>query len=356
MRPDALILFSGGLDSLLAAKLLAAQGLLVRCLHFYSPFFGNPAKIEHWQDIYGLEIAALDATEPFVAMLSKGPPHGLGKTLNPCVDCKILLLELAMEQLAITGARFIATGEVLGQRPMSQRRDALNTIVRQSGSNELVLRPLSAQLLSPTPMEESGLVDRQKLLAISGRGRNAQLELAGAMGIVEIPSPAGGCRLTERENARRYWPLLRNHRATGGSIQELVQDFLIANTGRMLIGSDRHWLTVGRNDGDNKKIQALATPNDILLRLSVPGPIALLRKGRAWQRELVRQAAEILASYAPKAVQNGEAEVTDALISNELKLHVRPERHAQAWSLPTWEETCGELREERRMRIKERLA
>ena len=195
-NPQIITLFSGGLDSLLTAKLLERQGLTVRCLHFTAPFFGSAASVPHWRQEYGLDIAVQDVSEAFAALLRAWPAHGFGKVLNPCVDCKILLLREARKYMEAVGAQGLATGEVLGQRPMSQRRDTLNVILRDAAVRDVLLRPLSALHLPPTPLEESGLVDRDRLLGIWGRGRQDQLALAREMGIREVPTPGGGCRLT----------------------------------------------------------------------------------------------------------------------------------------------------------------
>ena len=153
-RPvDVVVLFSGGLDSILAAKVLEEQGLRVCCLHCHSPFFGDPGAVERWSRLYGLDIRTLDVSDDFCAMLRARPAHGFGKVMNPCVDCKILLLRHARLYMESIGARLLATGEVLGQRPMSQRRDVLNAIRRDAGVQDILLRPLSALHLSPTPAE-----------------------------------------------------------------------------------------------------------------------------------------------------------------------------------------------------------
>lgn len=167
--PHAFALFSGGLDSILAARLIMEQGLVVRCLHFVTPFFGKPQLIPHWEKVYGLEVEAVDVGEAFVRLLRERPAHGFGKVMNPCVDCKILMMRKARELMKKWGASFLISGEVLGQRPMSQRRDTLNVIRRDAEVKESLLRPLSAQLLDPTAPEISGLVDRNKLLGIFGR-------------------------------------------------------------------------------------------------------------------------------------------------------------------------------------------
>lgn len=144
------------------------QGLVVRCLHFVTPFFGKPQLIPHWEKVYGLEVEAVDVGEAFVRLLRERPAHGFGKVMNPCVDCKILMMRKARELMKKWGASFLISGEVLGQRPMSQRRDTLNVIRRDAEVKESLLRPLSAQLLDPTAPEISGLVDRNKLLGIFG--------------------------------------------------------------------------------------------------------------------------------------------------------------------------------------------
>jgi len=302
---DGVSLFSGGLDSILAARLLADQGLRMLCLHFWSPFFGTPSSSarDRWKRLYGLEVEALDCSREMAALVSGWPPHGFGKVMNPCVDCKILLLRLAKKRMEELGAKFIATGEVMGQRPMSQRRDVLNTIRREAGVDGLLLRPLSALHLDPTPMEESGLADRSKLLGIHGRGRQDQLALAKAYGMEEIPSPGGGCWLAERENARRYWPI----RTRLGSPS--AADYRLAAWGRQywLVTADQAcWLVMGRNSYDNETLKKSQEQEDLLAGVcDYPGPLALLRRGRSWTAEARRLAAAMLASYAPKAVQAG---------------------------------------------------
>ena len=204
---DGIVLFSGGLDSILASRVLMEQGLSVRCLHFVSPFFGSLHSAERWKRLYGVDVVIADASQPIVDLVNGWPPHGFGKVMNPCVDCKITLLRMARAYMEKVGAKFLATGEVVGQRPMSQRCDVMNTIRREAGVDGILLRPLCAHHLDPTPMELSGLVDRSKLLGIHGRGRQEQLALAKEFGFTEIPTPGGGCWLAERENARRYWPI-----------------------------------------------------------------------------------------------------------------------------------------------------
>lgn len=335
----AVALFSGGLDSILAARVIQEQGLRVRCLHFVTPFFGKPHLLDHWQAIYGLEIEAIDVGADYVRLLRERPVHGFGKVMNPCVDCKILMMRHARKRMEELGASFIVSGEVLGQRPMSQRRDTLNVIRRDGDVRDILLRPLCATHLDPTAPELSGLVDRSRLHSIFGRGRKGQIALAAAMGITEIPTPAGGCKLAEKENARRYWPVLnRLHNPT-------VNDFELSNVGRQG-WSDHLWLSIGRNEADNLDLERLARPGDIFIKVAdLPGPLGLARQVNAsteiaddeWSR-----AAALVAACAPKAVRLGEpvdvrlTEVGESLEQGESRvdqgenrvLQVMPERGA----------------------------
>ena len=348
---DVVVLFSGGLDSLLTAKLLQEQGLAVRCLHCVSPFFGDTRAVDGWRNEYGLDMDVLDVGDEFVGMLRERPEYGFGKVMNPCVDCKILLLRCAREYMFAIGAQAIATGEVLGQRPMSQRRDTLNVIERDAGVKGLLLRPLSAKLLAPTMAEERGLIQRERLLSISGRGRTEQLALAAHFGLHDIPTPGGGCRLAEKENARRYWPVLtRVPRATAA-------DFALANAGRQFWREEEgqaYWLAIGRNEADNAALASCVREGDMLLELAHgQGPLALARNGCFWPRPLLLDACAMAASYATKEVakQPGQAlavRLHDAGDRDEV-VPVHPARQ-QSWRTPSWDEVRAAIREEARNR------
>lgn len=294
----ALALFSGGLDSVLAAKLVQAQGRRVTGLHFISPFFGKPHLIDHWQATYGLDIVPVDVGQEYVEkLLVAGPPHGFGKVLNPCVDCKVLMLSRAKELLDEYGAQCIISGEVLGQRPMSQRRDALDIISKDAGVRDLLVRPLCAKKMAPTPIEEAGILDRDQLMDLWGRGRTGQLELAKRLGVMEIPTPAGGCYLAEKESSRRYWPVLRH------SPRPLSREFEIANNGRQF-WKDGHWLSIGRNQETNEALESLVSEDDLLFMLrDIPGPLALGRQwpGQPWSEAMIKEAAAVLLSFSNKA-------------------------------------------------------
>lgn len=337
----ALALFSGGLDSILAAKTIAAQGLDVLCLHFVSPFFGKPQKIDHWRAIYGLDIIPVDVASEYVAMLSAGPVHGLGKFLNPCVDCKILMLRRARAMLADYGASFIISGEVVGQRPMSQRIDALNIIIRDSGTKGILLRPLCAKRLPESEAEKSGLVDREKLFSMNGRGRKDQMALAEHFRLTEIPTPAGGCLLTEQPSAKRFFPLFMH------STTPRPTDFDLANIGRQFWAGD-HWLAIGRNQADNTALEREAGPDDLLFKVrDLPGPLGVARKlpGAVWDDAAVAAAAAFLASFNPKA-RNSEGPVrVDVAGYPGGHVVVTPSRQtAIPWQEPTWEEVKAKKR------------
>ncbi|WP_298067959.1 tRNA(5-methylaminomethyl-2-thiouridylate) methyltransferase [uncultured Mailhella sp.] len=334
---DGLALFSGGLDSILAARLLMEQSLRILCLHFFSPFFGHPQKLAHWSSIYGLDIEPVDVSEEYVDMLRNGPVYGFGSAMNPCVDCKILMMRRARQLLGEYGTRFLVSGEVLGQRPMSQRRDTLNIIRRDAGVKGLLLRPLCARLLDPTEAEESGLVDRSRLLAINGRGRKEQLALAGHFGISEIPTPGGGCLLTEKENTRQFWPVLR--RLT----RPCAADFRLAAVGRQFWHGDR-WLSVGRSRFDNESYPPLLRPGDLLFKVAgFPGPLALGRGSRPWDAEAVQEAAALMASYSPKARQSGAEVSVRVTVDGETHcVSVLPRRET-LFREPSWEEVSAEL-------------
>lgn len=346
---DALSLFSGGLDSLLTARVLTAQGLKVKCLHFVTPFFGSVELAEKWSRQYGLDVSGVDISAEYCAMLA-APAHGVGSVLNPCIDCKILMMKKAVELMPVYGAKFIASGEVLGQRPMSQRRDTLNVIRRDADVKNILLRPLCAKHLDPTPMELSGLVDRERLYGFSGRGRKGQLALAAEFGITDIPTPAGGCLLTERENARSLWPVLEHGAAT-------PDDFRLALTGRQLWSRKNgqpHWLVVGRDKNDNAALQSLTGPEDLTFKVKdFPGPLALSRQfdGRPWPDDLIADAAAFMASFSGKAVKSGgpvKVRVHRGAMGLDgpgFELEVAPARQtAAAWAEAVWDEAREEIR------------
>ena len=353
--PHALALFSGGLDSILASRLIAEQGIRVTCLHFCTPFFGKPHLIPHWEKTYGLTIRPVDISDAYVRLLAERPVYGFGSVLNPCVDCKVLMINHARTLMEAEGACCIISGEVLGQRPMSQRRETLNIIRRDAGVKGLLLRPLSALCMEPTKAEEDGIIDRSRLLKFSGRGRKNQLALARRMGITEIPTPAGGCLLTEQENARSYWAILRHVPAPE------ARDFYLANAGRQVWQAEPRpqWLTVGRNQSDNDILLQLGRAGDMLFKVrDFTGPVALGRQfDTSWTEEEVKRAAAYVASYSTKAVRHYEktgepitVRVHEAsLDAPGFLVQVVPDRSPESgWQEPGWENAQQGIKREAR--------
>jgi len=298
MTITALALFSGGLDSILSCRLVAAQGIRVQAIRFVSPFFGYEllAREKEYRtevrEKYGIEVALREVSEKYLAMLA-APRYGYGKNFNPCVDCKILLLAAARELMPEFAASFLITGEVIGQRPMSQRRDTLRVIERDSGCTGLLVRPLCARNLTETAAERQGLIDRERLLAFNGRSRQPQMKLAEGFGISDYPAPAGGCALTDKQQAGRVaW-----YYGRGGPIR-------VNEVRRLLFG--RHfqlpgggWLALGRDEGENDRLASLAGPEDIFLMMpDWPGPSGVLQG--AGGQEDIAAAAGLVARYAKK--------------------------------------------------------
>ena len=278
----ALALFSGGLDSILAARLVASLGVRVLAVKFVTPFFDYELLADpegYQQEImekYGLEVVLYDLSHNYLDLLHK-PAHGFGKNFNPCIDCKILMCSRAKELMEKYDASFLISGEVLGQRPMSQRRDTLRVIERDSDNEGLLLRPLSAKLMSPTKAEKEGWIDREKLLDFSGRGRSRQIKLAAEYGITDFPAPAGGCILADPILSPRIARIYRGEFVIKAE-DITVTDVRLLLVGRQFLLPGGFWLILGRNEKENKKIEALAEASDMLLYMpDRPGPTALLR-------------------------------------------------------------------------------
>lgn len=347
---NVLALFSGGLDSILSAKMMEKQGANVLCLHFVTPFFGTPEKADWWNKVYGLKVLPIDVGGDFVEMLANGPQNGFGKHLNPCIDCKILLLRKAKEMLDILNADFLVTGEVVGQRPMSQRSDAMRRIEKSAGVEGLLLRPLCAQKLPETRVESLGLVDRSKLGGIHGRGRKDQLALAKEYGLTELPTPAGGCLLAEKESAKRYFPVLKFFGlAPPFAAGPWENDFHLANTGRQY-WHNHFWLVVGRCEEDNLRLNELAREEDFVFKAAeVPGPTAILRCFRSLnyekachapeQKKILHDALSFTAWLTPKARKFAKVSmqvIYKGLSEEKIFAEVTPSANS-LFSGPTWE-------------------
>jgi len=297
-------LFSGGLDSILAVRVLLEQGLHVEALHIVLPVHRPELRawVEEAAASLGVPLHVIVLEQEFFDIL-RHPRHGYGSGMNPCVDCHVLLLRQAAERMREVGAALVFTGEVLGERPFSQHRAALELVERKAGLEGRLLRPLSAQLLPPTIPEQEGLVDRSRLLAIQGRWRQPQKELARRYGIERYPLPAGGCFLTNRELARRVRDLLEyTPDFTRG-------DFDLVRLGRHFRLSPTVKIVSGRDESENRRIVALAQEGDLFFEVGGLGsPVTLLR-GPA-DDEGIRIAAAITARYSdartdPVAVRYG---------------------------------------------------
>lgn len=256
MKTKGLVLFSGGLDSRLTIKLLQEQGLELELLHFVLPFGGgccnNAACVLNFSQVQCLRLNVIDlsAGELFRQYIKiiRFPRHGTGSAMNPCRDCRIFMFNKAREFATGIGAKFIATGEVLGQRPMSQLKDSMFFIEKQANLVGKILRPLSAQVLPPTEVEKQGLVDRNKLLGIVGRQRTTQLELAAKYQI-KFPTPGGGCSLCEPAFSTRLTDLFSTKNDISPSDVELIK------TGRHFRSQGR--LVVGRTAKENDRLESL---------------------------------------------------------------------------------------------------
>ena len=290
-RARTLGLFSGGLDSMLAALVLRAQDIEVTGLVWVTPFFTSE-RAEESAAAIDLPLIIEDLTDRYVHLLYD-PPRGFGKWMNPCIDCHLLMLREAGKIMDREGYDFLFTGEVVGQRPFSQNKGALNYIARESGYGEVLLRPLSARLLKTTRPEREGLVDRDQLLNISGRGRKQQMELAARFGITSYPAPAGGCLLTTPGYSRRLRDLVQHRPQSELSRREL--DML--KWGRHFRVDPATKIIVGRDQRDNEALELLIRPGDVTLKAELyPGPLVLLPRAAAEADLPV--AAALCASYS----------------------------------------------------------
>jgi tRNA-specific 2-thiouridylase len=303
----SIALLSGGLDSTLAAKVVIEQGVDLEAVSFITVFCTCTTRgatclaSQKAVETLGIPLRVFNVSDEYLGVV-KHPNHGYGKNMNPCIDCRIFMLKKAKAYMEESGAAFIVTGEVLGQRPMSQRRDAMRLIEKEAGLEGLILRPLSANVLPITIPEKEGWVDRKKLLNFQGRSRKPQIKLAQHYGIHDYPCPAGGCLLTDPGFAKRMKDLMRHQPYFS------LNDVHLLKMGRHFRLSDGVKLVVGRNEEENRKIETFVQGEDILLKVSnFPGPVSLLR-GKLDARD-VEKAAAITAHYS-KAKDSGNAEVT----------------------------------------------
>jgi tRNA-specific 2-thiouridylase len=321
MKVKGIALFSGGLDSSLAFKIIEEQGIDVLGVTFETPFFGA-TKAKAAAERIGLPLTILNITEEHLKMLH-APRYGYGKNMNPCIDCHTLMLKIAGRKMEEEGADFLFTGEVLGQRPMSQGKQSLYVVAKNAGYPDRIIRPLSAQLLPETAPEREGKVDRARLLDIQGRGRKRQMEMAVHYGITSYPAPAGGCLLTDPIFAKRLRDLFDRYP------DHSVRDIELLKVGRHFRLSHTTKAIIGRNEMDNHTIERLAVPSDALIHIAqFPGPAVLVPGNGDEDARLL--AARLCARYSD-APKDREV-VTDCLsngISSRLSvLALTPEESA----------------------------
>ena len=305
----ALVLLSGGLDSMLAVKVLQVQGIEVVGLCYKSNFY-NCDRAREAAALLQIELKEVDISNEMLDLV-KHPPSGYGKNLNPCIDCHAFMIRRAGEIARVEGFDFVATGEVLGQRPFSQNKESLKRVAILAGVG--VLRPLSAKLLDETEVEKNGLVNRHRLLDISGRGRERQIELAEKYEITEYPSPAGGCLLTDPGFSERgiklldYWPDCDTN------------DIEILKHGRVywfsLPRKKKVLLLIGRHQADNLQLEKLAQAGDIMVELKgTMGPTALIRTKKS-DLKIEKEIQEFL---IPLELKMGELKLSQEMTPEEV--------------------------------------
>lgn len=296
MKKKAIALFSGGLDSILAIKLMQEQDVEIIGLNFRNFLSAEKSNnddsvVASGAKMLGIDLRIIDADQDYLDLLMN-PKYGYGKNYNPCIDCKIHIFSLAKKLMQEEGASFVFTGDVLGERPMSQTKSPMQLIENQSGLKGLVVRPLCAKLLEPTLPEKEGIIDREQMLDISGRSRKPQYELVEKYSVEEFPSPAGGCLLTEKSFSIRIEELLTKNPESN------ITDVRMLRYGRHFRLENGDKVIVGRRQHDNEKLRELADDdNYIVLRAKeIPGPSVILKRNVS--EETIQTGCEMTAAYA----------------------------------------------------------
>ena len=302
----AIGLFSGGLDSVLAVCVVRDQGIEVEGLTFETPFFVADKAKEAASRI-GLNLTVINVTEEYIPML-KNPKYGHGKNMNPCIDCHALMLKRAGEYMLKTKADFLFTGEVLGERPKSQNRNSLDIVAKESTFKENILRPLSAKLLPPTKPEQEGLIDRDKLLDISGRSRKRQMELAEKYGINTYENPAGGCLLTYKGYSDKLRDLFKYNENPS------YRDYTLLKSGRHFRLPSGTKFIAGKDLDDNMALEALRITEDTMMYPEdYKGPVGLVICDEKYpSTDDIYLSARIIARYC-KPHQGTKRVVVDTL-------------------------------------------
>ena len=338
----AVVLLSGGLDSMLAARMMLKQGIYLEAINFYTGFCveGHTHAIRNsdkprrnnalWSaEQLGIKLHIIDVIEEYKDVVIN-PKYGYGSNLNPCADCKTFMVRKAAEWMEQHNFDFIVTGEVRGQRPMSQTGKKMRIVAQESGIGDRLLRPLSAHHFEPTMPEREGWVDREKLKKITGRSRKPQIELCREWGIEDYAQPAGGCCFLTDEN---YSSKLADLWRVRGERRYELDDIMLLKVGRHLRPVDNFKLIICRDDGENNFARGYRNKFDHLWCSSHPGPLALI-DGELHNDEQEQLAASLVARFG-KGLNADQAEVVLARKGGEQKtLQVKPlapEQVPQEW-------------------------
>ncbi len=271
----AIALFSGGLDSTLAMKLIIDQGIEVIAVNINTGFGSTTDRLEHMQsmcDQVGAELKIIDIQNEYLQDVLFDPKHGYGKNFNPCIDCHAKMFAVAKKIMDAEGASFLISGEVMGQRPMSQNKDALQTVLNESNCDGILLRPMSAKMLAPTIPEEKGWVDRDKLEGITGRGRERQMQMVKEIGLENFESPGGGCLLTDEHFGKKMFDFIKYDKFE-------VKDIPLMKYGRHFRLKDGAKLVIGRDKEENGYLQEIDNDKYFHIKtVGLPGPHSMLSK------------------------------------------------------------------------------
>lgn len=300
MQRKAAVMLSGGLDSTLALRILQEQGIEVEAINFRTAFACCKDEALETARKFGVKVTVLSVGDDYFQLVEK-PKYGWGKGINPCVDCRIYMFRLARRFMDSCGASFVASGEVVGQRPMSQQRHQLRIIEEESGLTDRLLRPLSAKLLEPTWPEREGIVDRERLYGIEGRSRKELLELAKTYGIENPPTPSTGCLLTEPDFADKVRDLFQYRPSTAR------WDFETLKVGRHFRLSPDTKIILGRNQEENERLESLQMRGSVLVSpVSFKGPSALVIG--SYDDEIERKVCGMILHYSKmrEADRSGE--------------------------------------------------
>jgi len=315
-KAKAIALFSGGLDSILATKLISEQGITVVALHFRLPFAVrsrviSEERLRRMAELAGASLVSVDAGDDYYDIV-RNPEFGYTRNLAPCIDCLVFMLRKAKELMKELKADFVLTGEVVGQRSFFQNKRSLKQIEKSAGLEGRLLRPLCAKLLEPTIAELTGLVRRERLLEFRGRGRRRQIRLAREFGLMDYPIPGGACLLADKNFAARCRDELEH-----GTFE--VRDIEMLKLGRHFRLESKAKVVVGRNEQENHRLEELAAEDDLVCRpVGVMGPVVVLRSKKKTKKD-TEIAARICARYSDALPGQ-----TVKIVCGERELAVKP--------------------------------